>query len=66
MLGADGSTYDVHKVCCADGTIWARFGQGNQEAAWTQVAEKHNANEYEVSLRLKSREIMNTVILKCL
>ena len=48
ILGINGSSYNLQKHCCADGTIWIKFGRGNQGSMWIYDGEVTVASDFEV------------------
>ena len=50
VLGITGESYNLEKLCCAEGTVWVKYGLGNQGSVWTQNPEKFDVNEYVVRI----------------
>ena len=49
VVGVDGTTYSLEKLCCPEGAVWIKFGLSDQGDLWTHFREMFAENEYEVS-----------------
>ena len=52
VVGIDGTTYDLEKLCCPEGGVWVRFGLSDQSSTWTQYDETFIELDYEVHMKI--------------
>ena len=57
VVGVDGTTYNLEKLCCPEGAVWIKFGLSDQGHLWTHFREKFAENEYEVSPVFKTTQL---------